>query len=89
MSNIRTKRYARLSTPSDFVLASQYWERKKFDWNSDQLPDYIGYNMKQDATDTGDDWFIIRYLWDSNGNPTDYQWLLGIWNNRASLTWAA
>lgn len=87
MPDVRIKRYRKPATPAEFALLSQYYGRKKWDWNVDQLPDYIGMNRRQDAATTDDDWIIIKYTWDGNGNPTDYQYLIGTWDGRAALGW--
>lgn len=87
MAALRSVRQRRPSNPTEFALTSQYWGRKKFDWNADELPDYIGYNINQSAATTDDDWTIVRYLWDANGNPTDFQFIRGAWDGRAALGW--
>lgn len=59
----------------------------RYEWDSDGNLIYCGYNSVHDVDlgDTG--WIITKFTYDSNGNITRQEALIGSWSGRALLGW--
>jgi len=69
-----------------FLLANVLWADHRFDWTTGDL-DYRGLSTILGApTDTGEYWHIQKYTW-VGGNLTRTQYLIGNWDDRATLGW--
>ena len=70
-----------------FISSDVPWTDKRFDWTTGDL-DYKGFSTILGApTDGGDYWHFWKYAWTS-GLPTRIQYLIGNWDDRATLDWA-
>lgn len=71
------------------VAVAPALERVLLDYatRTDGSPVYVGKNRQAAAT-TDNTWVIQRFTYDSSSRPTDVQVLTGVWNDRATLSWA-
>lgn len=68
-------------------LLDSTWLDTRFDYTSGDL-DYKGSSETHNApTSSGDHWHIWKYTW-VDSNPTRIEYLVGNWDNRATMDWA-
>ena len=61
-----------------------FWKSKKFAYDVDDNPIYIGYHSELKPSEDNDDWFIYQYTW-SGGNVTDIKRAEGSWTDRVAI----
>ena len=65
------------------------WRDIKYDYTSGNL-DYMGFSIQHNAsTSVGNFWWIWKFTWDLTPNLERREgYLVGNWDDRASLNWA-
>jgi len=61
------------------------WMQTKYDITSSYI--YIGTHTDYKANTSDSSWYIRKFVFDGDGNPTDKKKLIGSWDNRKSLDW--
>lgn len=67
------------------LLAQNYWKEKRYEYDVDDNPIYIGYHTTINAATNNTNWYVFKYTW-NGGNSTRIQGpSVGSWDNRAGL----
>jgi len=64
------------------------WGRTEYVYDTDNDVTYRGVNKSATADGTESDWEVTKYTMDADKNVTIKQKLIGVWDNRTSLTWS-
>ena len=68
------------------LVSDTAWADTRFDYTSGNL-DYKGSSETNNpSTSAGEHWHIWKYTWVGD-NPTRVQYLIGNWDDRATLGW--